>query len=232
MIFRGWQKTSLIEYPGKVVSVLWVGGCNFRCPWCYNKDLVSNPEKLPSITEDEILDFLKTRIGLLDGIIITGGEPTLKGGLYDFVKKVKTTGFLIGLETNGSRPELLKKLIKEKLIDFVAMDIKAPLDENKYKEVCGVKVDLNKIKKSIKIIKDSGVDYEFRTTVIPDLTKNDIIKIAKYLSGVKKYALQQFVPKDTILKEEYRKLKPHPDEELKMMQKEAKKFIKNIILRT
>ena len=231
MIFRGWQKTSLIEYPGKVVSVLWVGGCNFRCPWCYNKDLVSNPEKLPSITEDEILDFLKTRIGLLDGIIITGGEPTLKGGLYDFVKKVKTTGFLIGLETNGSRPELLKKLIKEKLIDFVAMDIKAPLDENKYKEVCGVKVDLNKIKKSIKIIKDSGVDYEFRTTVIPDLTKNDIIKIAKYLSGVKKYALQQFVPKDTILKEEYRKLKPHPDEELKMMQKEAKKFIKNIKLR-
>ncbi|TSC96370.1 MAG: pyruvate formate lyase activating enzyme [Parcubacteria group bacterium Athens1014_10] len=248
MIFRGWQKTSLIEYPGKIVSVLWVGGCNWRCPWCYNKDLVLNSEKLPSFKEGEILDFLKTRKKLLDGIIITGGEPTLKKGLQNFIKKVKKLKFLIGIETNGSNPEMLKKMIKEKLLNFVAMDIKAPVDNlqlttynsqltthnlqpNKYDELTGVKVNLKKIKESIGIIKNSSIDYEFKTTIVPILTKNDIIKIAKFLKGAKKFVLQQFNPKESVLKEEYKKIKPYAESKLKEMQKAAKKFVENTEVR-
>lgn len=223
MIFRGWQKTSLIEYPGKIVSVLWVGKCNFSCPWCYNKDLVLNPEKLPSITEDEVLDFLKTRIGLLDGVMITGGEPTLNHDLPDFIQKVKNLKFLVGIETNGINPEVLQKLIKEKLIDFVAMDIKAPIDnQEKYNEITGTKVDLEKIKNSIEIIKNSKIDCEFRTTVVPILKRDDIIKIAQELRGAKRYVLQQFETKETLLNDAYKSVKPYQDEELSEIKDEIK----------
>lgn len=237
MIFRGWQKVSLIEYPGKIVSVLWVEGCNFRCPWCYNKDLVLSPENLPLIEENEILNFLKKRIAFLDGIIITGGEPfayknikNKEEDLINFITKVKKFGFQVGVETNGSFPEKLKKLIKRKFIDFAAMDVKAPLRKQIYDKIAGVNVDLDKIKKSIDIIKNSGIEHEFRTTAIPTLNKSDIIKIVQQL-GAEKYVLRQFNQKDTILNEEYKRMKPYSDEELKEMQKEAKKFIKNTILR-
>lgn len=225
MIFRGWQKTSLIEYPGKVVAVLWLGGCNFRCPWCYNKELVLNPENLPSIKEEEVLDFLLTRKKLLDGVMITGGEATINKDLLEFIKKVKALGFLVGIETNGHNPKILKKMIKEKLLNFVAMDIKAPLEEKIYTKLAGKKVDLRKIKKSIEIIKNSGLDYEFRTTVVPILTKNDILEIARELQGVKKYVLQQFSAKNTVLGEDCQKMKPYSDEDFEEIKREARNIV-------
>lgn len=251
MIFRGWQKSSLIERPGKVVSILWVGGCNFRCPWCYNRDLVLNPEKLPLIKEKEILDFLKTRQGLLDGIMITGGEPTLQKELPIFIKKIRNLGFSAGIETNGTNPEMIEKLIKDELIDFITLDVKAPLEKQIYNKITGVEVNLDKIRESIEIIKNSELDYEFRSTVVPILAKSDILKIVQQLhpvespergirlngelfnrvKGVKKYVLQQFSPNDTVLKKDYKSMKPYSDENLKEMQKEAEKFIKNIELR-
>ncbi len=259
MIFRGWQKTSLIEYPGKVVAVLWLGGCNFRCPWCYNKELVLNPENLPLIKEEEILDFLLTRKNLLDGVMITGGEATINKDLLEFIKKVKALptqiletnfnaqnfevsnnlingktwageGFLVGIETNGYNPEILEKMIKEKLLNFVAMDIKAPLKAGIYAKLAGKKVDLCKIKRSIEIIKNSGLDYEFRTTVVPILTKNDILEIARELQGVKKYVLQQFSSKNAVLGEDCQKMKPYTDEDFEEIKRETKNFGENIKL--
>jgi pyruvate formate lyase activating enzyme len=218
MFFYGWQKTSLIEWPNKISTVLFVGGCNFRCPFCYNRDLVLNYFKLPKISERKILDFLKSRKGLLDGVMITGGEPLAfidrsKKDLFDFIKKVKKIGFEVGIETNGSNPEVLEELINEKLIDYVAMDVKAPLKFNsfkeisKYEELAGVKVDLEKIKRSINLIKNSGLEYEFRTTVAPLLSEEDILEIAKELRGVKKYVLQVFQPVETLINQKLAKMK-------------------------
>jgi pyruvate formate lyase activating enzyme len=218
MFFYGWQKTSLIEWPNKISTVLFVGGCNFRCPFCYNRDLVLNYFKLPKISERKILDFLKSRKGLLDGVMITGGEPLAfidrsKKDLFDFIKKVKKMGFEVGIETNGSNPEVLEELINEKLIDYVAMDVKAPLKFNsfkeisKYEELAGVKVDLEKIKRSIDLIKNSGLEYEFRTTVAPLLSEDDILEIAKELKGVKKYVLQVFQPVETLINQKLAKMK-------------------------
>jgi pyruvate formate lyase activating enzyme len=218
MFFYGWQKTSLIEWPNKISTVLFVGGCNFRCPFCYNRDLVLNYFKLPKISERKILDFLKSRKGLLDGVMITGGEPLAfidrsKKDLFDFIKKVKKIGFEVGIETNGSNPEVLEELINEKLIDYVAMDVKAPLKFNsfkeisKYEELAGVKVDLEKIKRSIDLIKNSGLEYEFRTTVAPLLSEEDILEIAKELKGVKKYVLQVFQPVETLINQKLAKMK-------------------------
>jgi len=218
MFFYGWQKTSLIEWSNKISTVLFVGGCNFRCPFCYNRDLVLNYFKLPKISERKILDFLKSRKGLLDGVMITGGEPLAfidrsKKDLFDFIKKVKKIGFEVGIETNGSNPEVLEELINEKLIDYVAMDVKAPLKFNsfkeisKYEELAGVKVDLEKIKRSINLIKNSGLEYEFRTTVAPLLSEEDILEIAKELKGVKKYVLQVFQPVETLINQKLAKMK-------------------------
>ncbi len=229
MIFYGWQKISLIEWPNKISTVLFVSGCNFKCPFCYNRDLVLNYDRLPKISQRKILNFLKLRQRLIDGVIITGGEP-LSGvaktknyfnDLFNFIKKVKKLGLKIGIETNGSDPEILEKLIKEKLIDFVAMDIKAPLNA-KYEELTGVKVDLNKIKKSIEIIKNSEIDYEFRTTVAPLLSEKDILEIAEELKTAKKYALQVFQPVDTLIEPSLAKMRFLNRKELEEISKKIK----------
>ncbi len=253
MIFYGLEKCSLIEWPGKISAVLFVGGCSFRCPWCYNRDLVLNYQKLPKISEENVLKFLKSRKGLLDGVMITGGEalalPTSKNkksrvcldDLFKFIKKVKKIGFGVGIETNGSNPEALEYLIKNKLIDFVAMDIKAPIGPNfqansksqisKYDELAGVKVDLEKIKKSVEIIKNSGIDYEFRTTVAPLLSEEDILEIAKDLKGVKKYVLQVFRPVDTLINLELAKMKFLNKEELEKIGEKIKNYFEKFEVR-
>ncbi|MGC9048968.1 MAG: anaerobic ribonucleoside-triphosphate reductase activating protein [Patescibacteria group bacterium] len=195
MKFKGWQKLSLIERPDKICSVIFVGGCNFRCPWCYNKDIVLHPEKLPDIDEKEILEYLEKNKKFLDGAMITGGEPLveLKIELIDFIKKIKKIGLGVGIETNGSNPKAVEYLIQNKLIDYLAMDIKAPLKQEKYNQLTGVNISLDKIKKSIKIIVEKLPDYEFRTTVVPGvLNENDILEIAEYIKGAKRYYLQQF----------------------------------------
>src|SRR5690554_5488754 len=164
----GFQKTSLIDYPGKIVSIIFTQGCNFKCPYCHNSDLIFfqsvNNEYFP---HDYIFSFLKKRKGLIDGVSITGGEPTLQPDLYNFIVKIKDINLNIKLDTNGSNPELIKSLIDDKLIDYIAMDIKGPLD--KYECIIDNKINTDKIIKSISLIKNSKVDYEFRTTVVPGI---------------------------------------------------------------
>ena len=201
MIFRGWQKTSLNEWPGKVCSVVFLQGCNFRCPFCYNYDLVLNPEKLPLIKEKQVLDYCKKNKDLLDGVMITGGEPLInkKKDLIKFIKKVKKLGLKVGIETNGTNPKMIEFLIANDLVDYLAMDVKAPLIQKKYDKITGVKVDLKKIRKSIRIIIDSNIDSEFRTTVIPGLlNEEDILKIIQEIKGGKRYCLQQFQKGETL----------------------------------
>jgi pyruvate formate lyase activating enzyme len=189
MRIGGIQKTSLLDYPKRLSAIIWTIDCNLRCPFCYNKNLVFG--KAEPIPEGEILSFLKKRQGMLEGLVISGGEPLLQEDLVDFSKKVKNLGYLIKIDTNGMFPERLKELIDKKLVDYVAMDVKAP--KEKYNQLAGVKVDISKIEKSIDIIKNDAPDYEFKTTFVPDLLKKeDIIEIAKWLKGAKRFYLQQF----------------------------------------
>ena len=228
-MIKGFQKLSLIEYPEKIAAIVFVGKCDFKCHFCYNIDLVKNYDKLPDIPEKEITDFLVTRKGLLDGIAITGGEPTVHKDLPEFIKKVKDMGFLVMLETNGSNPVILKELIDKKLVDYIAMDIKAPLE--KYDDITGVKVNKKSIQESIDIIRNSGLDYEFRTTVIPKHFKEeDALVIGKWLKGSKKYFLQQFRPEKT-LNEEYRKMESYPAEKLKELAEKMKPFFDSVKVR-
>ena len=219
MEIGGLQKLTLIDYPGRLAATVFLCGCNFRCPFCYSKELVLPEEikKQPKIPEKDFFDFLKERKGMLEGVVICGGEPTIHQELPDFCEKIKKLGYLVKLDTNGSNPEMLKKLINEKLIDYVAMDIKAP--KEKYSEVAGVKVDIKKIQESIDILKKGKVDYEFRTTVVPTiLEKKDIFKIVQWIRPTKKYYLQNFRPEKTI-DPKFEKIKPYPQEYLVEIQK-------------
>lgn len=276
MVFKGWQKESLIEWPDKICSVVFVAGCNFRCPFCYNQDLVLHPDKLPNIDEKEILEYLIENKDFIEGVMITGGEPTIlfetqeakttekqkiacpsksskgkKGDfifqkfinycnsgkviaeseLINFIKKIKKIGLEVGVETNGSNPKAIEYMIKNNLVDYIAMDIKAPLEQEKYNQLVGVRVDLNKIKESIKLIMDSNIDYEFRTTVVSQLlNREDILEIVKAIRGAKRYYLQQFKP-DNNLDEKLKVIKPQSKEWLKKIAELCKKYLPNIKLR-
>ena len=216
MKIGGLQKLTLIDYPGKIACTVFLIGCNFRCPFCYSSELVL-PEKIknqPIISEKDLFVFLKERQELLDGLVICGGEPTINKDLLEFAEKVKKLGYLIKLDTNGSCPEMIKKIIDRKLIDYIAMDIKAPLEKEKYEKAIGGKVNLNKIKKAVEIIKKSGIDYEFRTTVVPGIhSKKDIIQIAQELSPAKRFYLQSFRSEKTI-DPRFNKVKPYSQQDL------------------
>lgn len=191
MKIGGLQKVTLIDYPGKVACTVFLSGCNFRCPFCYSPELVlpEEIEKHPAIEKKDFFDFLLKKKGLLDGCVICGGEPTINGEeLVDFCKKIKEMGFLIKLDTNGSNPDVLSKVIP--FVDYIAMDIKAPLNE-KYINFSGVDC-LEKVKESIEMIKTSGIEYEFRTT-ITNHSVDDVLNIANYIAPAKKYFLQRFV---------------------------------------
>ena len=224
MEIGGLQKTTLIDYPGRLAATVFIIGCDFRCPFCYSPELVL-PEKIknqPRILEKDFFDFLKERKGLLEGVVICGGEPTIHQKLPDFCKKIKKLGYLVKLDTNGSNPRMLKDLIDDKLIDYVAMDIKAP--KAKYSEAAGVKVNIKKIEESIDILKEGKIDYEFRSTVVPTiLEKEDILKIAQWIGPAKKYYLQNFRPEKTI-NPKFEKIKPYPQEYLLEIQKVISPF--------
>lgn len=224
MIFGGLQKLTLIDYPGKIAATVFTSGCSFRCPWCYSPELVL-PEKIkkqPKISEKEFFKFLKEKKRLLEGIVICGGEPTIHKDLPNFIKKIKKLGYLVKLDTNGSNPEVLKKLIDQKLVDYVAMDIKAP--KEKYKKVTGNRVNIKDIENSIEILKENKIDFEFRTTVTPNFhKKEDIIKIAHWISPTKKYYLQNFRPEKTI-DPKFEKVKPYPQEYLLEIQRAISPF--------
>jgi len=233
MLIGGLQKLTLVDYPGKVAATVFLIGCNFRCPNCQNPELINWNNNQPEISEKEFFDFLDSKIGLIDGICITGGEPTIHEDLIDFIKKIKAKGFLVKLDTNGSNPEMLKKLIDAKLLDFIAMDIKAPIGAKvqSYDEATGVSTDIEKIKKSVELIKNSGIDYEFRTTIVPGLVeKEDIEQIGIWLRGTKKFALQQFQNKK-VLDKRFEQIQPYPDETLKQFQKILEKYIEKVELR-
>ncbi|MDD5639449.1 MAG: anaerobic ribonucleoside-triphosphate reductase activating protein [Candidatus Pacebacteria bacterium] len=213
MVIGGFQKFTLIDYPGKLSCIVFLSGCNFRCPFCYSSELVL-PEKIkqqPELSEEKILEYLEKRVGMLEGVVLCGGEPTLNSELDDFCLKLKTMGYFIKLDSNGTNSKKIKELIEKKLIDYIAMDIKAPLTEEKYKIATGVDNNIEEIKKSIQIIKNSGIDYEFRTTVVPGIhNMEDIISIANSIGPAKKYFLQQFNPEKDVIDNSLKKLKPLP----------------------
>lgn len=188
---KGIQKTSMIDYPGKICTILFTAGCNFRCPFCYNSSLVQGHETLPEIPHHEILEFLDSRKKWIDGVCITGGEPLLNNDIDLLLKKIKDLDLLVKLDTNGTNPKLLKKLLENKLIDYIAMDIKNSFA--KYSLTTGSKVDIEEIKESIKIIKNSGIEYEFRLTTLKKFhSDEDLQKISESLKGSKNFYLQNF----------------------------------------
>ncbi len=187
----GLQKMTLLDFPGHVACTVFTGGCNFRCPFCHNASLVENVTQNDKIEVDEIYKFLKKRVGLLDGVAITGGEPTLQADIADFLGNIRDMGYKIKLDTNGYKPEKLKELVNAGLVDYVAMDIKNC--KEKYSQTAGVDIDISKIEESVEFLMNCGIDYEFRTTVIKEFhTMEDVKEISKWIAGAKKYALQNF----------------------------------------
>lgn len=220
MEFKGHQKSSFIDFPDKICTVFFTAGCNFRCPYCHNSDLVHNKGEV--IGEDFVFDYLDRRKKMIDAVCISGGEPTLHEGLYSFIKKLKEKGYLVKLDTNGTNPDLLKKLISDRLVDYIAMDIKAPI--YKYNIVSNTNTDIDKITESMSIIKGSDIDYEFRTTVCRELlTQNDIIEIAEYLKGSKRYYIQNFRDGDTILAGQ-KQFSPYDTRTLKEIEEQIKSY--------
>ncbi|MEM5772905.1 MAG: anaerobic ribonucleoside-triphosphate reductase activating protein [Candidatus Aenigmatarchaeota archaeon] len=228
MIIAGFQKTSLIDYPGKISSIVFLAGCNFRCQFCYVSQLVL-PEKIKEIkglSEDYILSYLEKNKKFIDAVVFTGGEPTLNEDLPNLIQKIKSKDFLIGLETNGSNPKMLLNLIENKLLDYVALDIKTELEFKKYKEITGIltKETFENIKKSIKILLSSSIDYEFRTTLMKEFhSTEDIIEICKSIKGAKVYYLQNFKKlNETLSKKEFT---PFEKNEIEEIIEKGKEFV-------
>jgi pyruvate formate lyase activating enzyme len=193
MKIGGIQKVSLIDYPGKVAAVVFTQGCNFRCPYCHNPELVNPRLFRETIPEETVLAFLMTRLGKLDAVSVTGGEPTLQEGLPSFLQQIKDMGFLVKVDTNGSFPAVIEILLKKGLVDFLAMDLKGPL--NKYEPLVHVRVNTEAVRESIALITGSGINHEFRTTLVSSmLTGEDIETIAGLIPSARKYVLQRYIP--------------------------------------
>lgn len=203
MRINGLNKTTLLDYPEHLAATIFTGGCNFCCPFCHNAGLVLGTEKQPMIPEEEVLSFLQKRKGILAGVCITGGEPTLQADLKGFIRKVKEMGYLVKLDTNGYRPDVLEDLLEEGLLDYVAMDIKASVE--RYPVLTGVKeIDTSVICKSVVLLQNCGISYEFRTTVVKELhSKEDFIRIANWLSGSPLLYLQAYRENENVIQSGY-----------------------------
>ncbi len=195
----GFNKTTLLDYPGHVAATLFTGGCNFRCPFCQNGDLVLRPALVPSIPEDEIFRTLRKRRGILTGVCVTGGEPALQPDLAPFLARIKELGYLVKLDSNGCRPEVLRALHSQGLLDYIAMDIKN--SPSRYAATAGVaSLDLGKIQESVDFIRSCGLPYEFRTTVARQLhTAGDFLQIGEWLKGCEAYYLQSYVESEGVI---------------------------------
>lgn len=229
MLIGGFQKFSLIDYPEKICAIVFTQGCNFRCGYCHNPELVK-PEKFETpISEKDFFSFLKKRQEKLEAVTITGGEPTMQKDLIQFIKKIKSMGYLVKLDSNGSNPEVLENIFKLKIIDYIAMDTKAPLE--KYFKIINTDIDIKNIEKSIKLIMNSKIDYEFRTTVVKDqLFLDDFEKMGKLIKGAKLYVLQKFIPtKTNDLK--FLKKQTYSDEEFEDIKKIMQKYVQKCIIR-
>ena len=229
MEIGGLQKVSLIDYPGKICAIIFTQGCNFRCPYCHNPELVEQKLYQPCLSEKEILEFLSTRRGKLDAVTITGGEPTLQEDLISFIQKIRKMGFAVKLDSNGSQPDVLASLIQKKLLDFIALDIKAPAE--KYQGVVKAPVTIDVIRESIRLALKAKIPHEFRTTIVTSLlTPNDIMAISKEIVGARCYVLQKFQPARTLNKK-YVKEKTYSDEEFLKIKKRLEKEVPLILIR-
>jgi pyruvate formate lyase activating enzyme len=223
---KGFLETSFVDWPGKVASVVFLPRCNFRCPYCHNHELVLDPDSSPTISFQHILKQINKYKGWIDGVCITGGEPTLFPGLVQLIERLRKEDVLIKLDTNGSCPEVLRKLIRDHLVDYVAMDVKAPLNHELYSGCCGVSVDLEKIKESIRLLREDLPSYEFRVTVVPTLLKKEsLLALAHELKGSKKLTLQNFNPARP-LDPELKKVKPYTEQEIKELQEEINNILR------
>lgn len=226
MKISGFQKLTLLDFPGLVACTVFIGGCNFRCPFCHNSGIVTS---LPSeeFSQEEILSYIRKRKGVIDGVCVSGGEPLAADGVLEFLRKIKAEGVKVKLDTNGSFPERLRKAVSEGLVDYVAMDVKNTFE--KYSLTCGVSVDIDKIRESISFLASGEVPYEFRTTVVRELhSKEDVLNMAKSLSGASKWYLQQFIDSGNLIGSG---LSAYSPSELEDLLSEAKKFVSTAALR-
>jgi len=215
MVFGGFEKLTLIDYPGRVASMVYTIGCNMRCPYCHNPELVDETVET-TYQEREILSFLEKRKNMLDGLVITGGEPTMHSDLLPFMKKVKGLGLRVKLDSNGTHPDVIARAIQEGMVDYIAMDIKSPL--RNYSRTVGRPIDVDAIRKSIDIIMSSPIEYEFRTTVVKTLlSAEDIEEIGAEIHGAKRYYLQKFIP-TKLLNPQFRKKVSYSDAEFDTFQ--------------
>lgn len=225
----GIERLSLSDYPGKLCANLIVPGCNFRCPYCSESELIFDFIPMPKVTEDEVIAFLHPRLGFLDGVCLTGGEPTIHRELPSFLERLKSIGSLVKLDTNGSHTRRLGHVIGRKLVDYVAMDVKVPL--KRYVETVGYRITTEELLDSIQLIRRSGADYEFRTTAVPGIVDGrDLLEIAGTLAGSKRYVLQRFKPGSTLSKE-CSFVEPYSDTEMRQFVDLVSPYFAEVILR-
>lgn len=227
MRISGLQKTTLLDFPGRVACTIFLNGCNFRCPFCQNSEILDGKDGGEDISEEELFGFLKKRKGILDGVCVSGGEPLLREETLGLLRRIKALGYDIKLDTNGAFPARLKEAVHEKLCDFVAMDIKN--SPQKYRKTAGADVDLAKIEESAGFLMNCGIEYEFRTTVVKQLhAAEDFIRIGQWLRGAKRYFLQTFRDGETVLQSG---LSPCSDAEMQTFKKLMKPYIPNVLIR-
>jgi pyruvate formate lyase activating enzyme len=230
MQIKGFLETSLIDWDGRIASVLFLPGCNFRCPFCHNHALAQKPDTLETIPWETVSEFLASHRHWIDGVTVTGGEPTIHDDLAGLLRDIRQMGFLIKLDTNGGDPGALNGLLADGLADYVAMDIKAPFDGG-YQRACGAELDVTAVIQSAGIIMETAPDYEFRTTIVPVFHKlEDIRRIGRSIKGAKKWALQQFVP-DNAGDKSLRHIWPYSDDMLEKMQQEGAKWVERCEVR-
>lgn len=232
---QGFIPVSMLDWDGMLSAVVFLSGCNFECPYCHNGDLVKNPVSVSQVSWKEIESHLTSKKDWLDGVVITGGEPTIHKNIKTFIRQIRNLGMKIKIDTNGALPGALTELIEEELVDYVAMDIKATFE--KYELATGSNVDTSKVRKSVAVLRKAGVDYEFRTTVVPGITEEtDILEIAKFLAGSNAYYLQQFngsqvlEPQAVIplngSKTKLKEIKRFPNDKIHELVGECNKFVK------
>lgn len=230
MDIRGLQRTSLIDFPGEICATLFTGGCNLRCRYCYNKDLVYAPDTLPFFSWKEIMSFLQKRDSLLDGICLTGGEPTLQKALLPFLTAVKGMGFKVKLDTNGTKPLVLRKLLEKEVLDYVAVDLKGPWQ--KYPLITGKNIDVRVLEETIALLKNSSLQQEIRTTVVPGLLEEeDLLAIAKTIEGFPKYVLQQFQPHPNLIDPSLCSTQPFSRETIQQVAHLCRQYVRSVELR-
>ena len=255
MHVKGWVKSSLVDYPGKIAASLFFGGCNFRCPNCHNSGIVLHPNDHIDVPDQELWEFLASRVGWLDGIVLSGGEPTLQKDLIPFALRLRNMGYSVKLDTNGYRPDVLQEMIDHGAVDYVAMDIKAPLDPGTYALAAGVHVDIDRVRASMDLLLGGSVACEFRTTVVPGILDEDsVARIAQSIAAqpgnssgqqtdntrradntrrtniVRQYYLQQFVARDTLDPKLLTRI-PYPAERLEALADLARQWIDNVYVR-